>query len=29
MSPWVQAMTTALSMTDEQVDELFDAAAQL
>ena len=29
ISPWVQAMTTALSMTDEQVDELFDAAAQL
>jgi hypothetical protein len=28
-SPWVQAMTAALGMTDEQTDQLFEAAAQL
>lgn len=28
-SPWVQAMTKALGMTDEQTDQLFEAAAQL
>ena len=29
MSPWVQAMTSALGMTDEQVDQLFEMAATL
>ncbi|MEY2909073.1 MAG: hypothetical protein RLZZ602_1596 [Pseudomonadota bacterium] len=29
MSPWVQAMTLALGMTDEEVDQLFETAAQI
>lgn len=29
MSSWVQAMTLALAMTDEQVDQLFEQAATL
>jgi hypothetical protein len=29
VSPWVQSMTTALGMTDAEVDTLFEAAATL
>lgn len=29
MSPWVVAMTESLGMTPEQVDQLFEAAAQI